>query len=160
MEFFDTNILVYAVDHADPIRQRIAAGLLREALEKGGPVISTQVMLEFRAVATRRKLLTGEGITRFLRGLTGANVVAADLEFIWKTFETQERFGFSVWDAAIVHAALEARCDVIYTEDLQHGQRIDSLEIVNPFRGHVVHEPRPAYAAKRPAARRSRTLRK
>ena len=40
---------------------------------------------------------------------------------------------FSIWDALIVRAAQQANCTVLYTEDLQHGQRIDGLEIVNPF---------------------------
>ena len=41
--------------------------------------------------------------------------------------------GFSIWDALVVRAALVSRCRVLYTEDLQHGQRIDGLEVVNPF---------------------------
>jgi predicted nucleic acid-binding protein len=160
MEFFDTNILVYAVDDAEPARQRVASGLLRDALGSGRLVISTQVMLEFRAAASRRKLLTSEGITKFLRSLARCDVVPADAEFVWKAFETQERYGFSIWDAAIVQGALEAGCSVLYTEDLQHGQHFGALEVVNPFRGHAVHEPPAGYASKPSAARRSRTLRK
>ena len=158
-EFFDTNVLVYAVDETEPARQRIASGLLRSSLERGGLVISTQVMLEFRAVITRRRLLTAEGATGFLRQLVGADIVPADTDLIWKTFETQDRLGFSIWDAAIVQAAVEAGCDLLYTEDLQQGQRSGQMQVLNPFKGQAVHEPTPQYAVKRATAKRARATR-
>src|SRR4051812_14521624 len=99
MVFFDTNILVYAVDDEELARQRIASELLRESLADGGPVISTQVMLEFHSAVTRRKLLTSEGIARFLQRVGSDNIVPAHPDFIWRTFETRERYGFSIWDA-------------------------------------------------------------
>ena len=42
-------------------------------------------------------------------------------------------YGFSYWDSAIVAAALELRCDRVYTEDLTHGQVVEKLTIFNPF---------------------------
>jgi predicted nucleic acid-binding protein len=157
MEFFDTNVLVYAVDEKEPLRRRIAVALLEDSLAKGSLVISTQVMLEFRSEALKRRHLTAPRITEFLREFGGDHIVPAREEMVWRTFDLQERYGFSIWDAAIVQAALEARCDVLFTEDLQHGQQIGSLQVVNPFRGHAVHEPSPAYAAARkPAAKKRR----
>jgi predicted nucleic acid-binding protein len=145
MEFFDTNILVYAVDPSEPERCAIAGALLREALDKRSAVISTQVMFEFGAAVLRRKLMTAAHAAEFLRDFVGEHVVPAHPDFVLRVYESQQRLGFSIWDAAIVQAAVESKCDVLYTEDLQHGQRIDSLLVVNPFRATQVHEPRPVY---------------
>lgn len=156
MEFFDTNILVYAVDEKEPARRRIALRLLGESLDKGTLVISTQVMLEFRSTALRRQHLSAERITEFLRDFGGEHIVPAHEDMVWQAFDLQDRYGFSIWDAAIVQAALDARCDVLYTEDLQHGQRIGSLEIVNPFRAAAVHEAATAYVVERKPATKKR----
>jgi predicted nucleic acid-binding protein len=153
MEFFDTNVLVYAVDPRDPVRQARAREVLRESLDAGSSVISTQVMIEFRSAMQKQKLLTGEEAVVALRGFAGSHVLPTTADSLWRAFELQERYGFSIWDAAIVQSALDARCEVLYTEDLQHGQRIDELEIVNPFRARRVHEPKAVYAATRKRAR-------
>lgn len=42
--------------------------------------------------------------------------------------------GLSWYDSLIVSAAVQARYDVLYTEDLQHGQRVGALQVINPFR--------------------------
>ncbi|WP_411728328.1 PIN domain-containing protein [Methyloglobulus sp.] len=47
--------------------------------------------------------------------------------------DLQSRFGFSFYDSLIVAAALESDCTRLYTEDLQHGQKIEGLTIENPF---------------------------
>jgi predicted nucleic acid-binding protein len=47
-----------------------------------------------------------------------------------------ERFGFSLYDSMIVSSALESGCTVLYSEDMQHGQKIDAqLVVLNPFLG-------------------------
>jgi predicted nucleic acid-binding protein len=46
-----------------------------------------------------------------------------------------QRYGYHLWDALIIAAALEARCDTLYSEDLRDGQKIDGLRIHNPFNG-------------------------
>ncbi len=45
----------------------------------------------------------------------------------------EDRYGFSFWDALVVSAAQGAGCDVLLTEDLSHGQRLDRLGVINPF---------------------------
>ena len=45
-----------------------------------------------------------------------------------------EKYDFQVFDGIIIAAALEADCDILYSEDMQDGQIIeDKLKIVNPF---------------------------
>ena len=128
--FLDTNILVYAVSAGDP-RQAAAAALLTE-----GGTISVQVLNEFASV-TRRKLgftwpeirrarASVQGLCGPARPLTAATHDAA--------LDLAERLGCQFYDALILASALEAGCDTLLTEDLQHGQRIDGrLTIRNPF---------------------------
>ncbi len=47
--------------------------------------------------------------------------------------DISERYGFHFFDSLIVAAALRAKCSILYTEDLQHGQKIEGLTIRNPF---------------------------
>jgi predicted nucleic acid-binding protein len=44
------------------------------------------------------------------------------------------KYDFQVFDGIIVAAALEADCNILYSEDMQNGQIIENmLKIVNPF---------------------------
>jgi predicted nucleic acid-binding protein len=148
MEFFDTNVLVYTVDPAEPQRSARACALIRDAVDARSMAISTQVMLEFYATAVlKKRLIKPEGAVGLLREWARDETISTSPEMLWKAFDLQQKFGFSIFDATIVQSALELHCDVLYSEDLQHGQRIGPLRIVNPFRSDSVHEPRPAYKA-------------
>jgi predicted nucleic acid-binding protein len=77
--------------------------------------------------------------SKVLRLLTGYTVVSADTASVPRAFELQQRHRVSVWDALIVKAAIDARCRVLYSEDLQSGMRLDApgapaVEVVNPFK--------------------------
>jgi predicted nucleic acid-binding protein len=66
------------------------------------------------------------------------------LKPMWSIYPTEDlftralgiraRYGYGFFDSLIVSAAVQAGCSVLYTEDLQHGQVVDSLRIANPFR--------------------------
>ena len=48
--------------------------------------------------------------------------------------EFMVRYGFSLYDSVVAASALHADCDVLFTEDLHHGQLIEQqLSIINPF---------------------------
>lgn len=64
----------------------------------------------------------------------GFEIVSWSTGLVRRAIAVREKCLFSWYDSLIVAAALEARCEVLYTEDLQHGQRIEGLRIVNPFR--------------------------
>jgi hypothetical protein len=79
---------------------------------------------------------------------------------VTRGIELHQAHSLSVWDGLIVQAALDAQCDVLLSEDLQHGRRFGSLEVVNPFLSAAAHEaPAHSYGSVRPAAR-SRMARK
>ncbi len=54
-------------------------------------------------------------------------------ELFIKGITLQKRWKYSFYDSLIIAAALKANCNILYSEDLQHGQVIDDLKIINPF---------------------------
>jgi predicted nucleic acid-binding protein len=127
--FFDTTILVYAITEDDP---RVPAA--EELLSRGGQ-ISVQVLNEFVAVARRKMGMPWKELLEVLseiRILCGVPV-AVTLELHNSAIDLARRYGFHIYDALIVAAALRAGCTTLYSEDMQDGQVIQSLTIRNPF---------------------------
>ena len=128
--FFDTNVLLYLLS-ADDSRADRAETLLAE-----GGTISVQVLNEFASVASRKRAMTHAEIREALAPIRALCVVIPlTLDIHEHALQLAERYGFSIYDALIVSAALDAGCDTLHTEDLQDGQIIDGvLTINNPFR--------------------------
>jgi predicted nucleic acid-binding protein len=131
--FFDTNILVYSQDRFEVAKRALARALIEEAIADDAFVISTQVVLEFQATVVRRNLLSAESALSLLRVWSEHQVVGSSAEFVLRSLELRERHELSIWDALIVQAAMEADCDVLLTEDLQHGMRFGEMAVANPF---------------------------
>jgi len=133
--FVDTNVLVYAVDRADPARRARAREVLAIGAD-GGLVVSAQVLAEFLVVTRRLAVPVAPAVARELvRTIAGAaEVIAQSSELVLAASERAEREQLSLWDAMIVQAAVDAGCDVLLTEDLQHGRDHDGLVVRDPFR--------------------------
>jgi len=128
--FFDTNILLYLLS-GDATKADRA-----EALAADGGVTSVQVLNEFASVAMRKldmRLAEIRKILSTIRAVCAVNPV--DIETHELGLDLVERHHLAVYDALIVAAALQAECTVLYTEDLQHGQKFGGLTIRNPFVG-------------------------
>jgi predicted nucleic acid-binding protein len=126
--FFDTNILLHLLS-SEPAKADQA-----EALIAGGGVISVQVLNEFVSVATRKlamRLLEIREILSTVRAL--CSVAPLSVETHDLGLDLAERYGFSIYDSMIIAAALQAKCRTLYSEDMQHGQRIGGVTIRNPF---------------------------
>jgi predicted nucleic acid-binding protein len=127
--FFDTNLLLYlfssSAEKADTV----------ETLLSEGGTISVQVLNEFSAVARRKLQMTFAEISETVDTLTQTlKVVPLTLDVHRRGLQLAERYGYSVYDAMILAAALESGCKQLLTEDLQHQQRVESmLDIINPF---------------------------
>ncbi len=135
--FFDTNILVYLFDAKAPDKQRVAQELLRKAVDEALPVISTQVLQEFFVTVTRTMKvgLKVNEARQFMKSLEqSVEVKLITSQVIYAATERVERSGFSFWDSLIIESARAAGVSVLWTEDLQHDQRIDGLRIRDPFR--------------------------
>ncbi len=127
--FFDTNVLLYLLS-GDAVKADRA-----EAVLARGGTISVQVLNEFAAVAARKLGLSYSEIREVLEPVRAVcAVVPVTLETHDLGLQIAERYGFSLYDALIVAAALLAGCATLYSEDLQDGQTIDGRLVVrNPF---------------------------
>jgi predicted nucleic acid-binding protein len=133
--FVDTNVLIYSVSPADD-RHGFAVRLVRELISTGALRISTQILQEFFHVSTRKMLakLTMKQALDHMENWARFPVVLIDYPAIREAAQISADRQLSFWDALIVVAA--KRCDAkrLYTEDLNHGQIIEGVEVVNPFR--------------------------
>jgi predicted nucleic acid-binding protein len=134
--FFDTNVLVYLFDADSPDKQSRARDALRERLESGAVVVSTQVLQEFFVAVTRKlaRPLPADEAEAALRRLMDLPVVQVDPDQILAAAATSRRDRISFWDALILTAASAAGCQEVLSEDLQHGRSFGRLRIVDPFR--------------------------
>ena len=130
--FVDTNVLVYASIDEDAVRSPVARQLLR-SLGRDRLVMSTQVLLEYTNVAIRKFGVKGFGLQQILTVGGLAQIMDTTEEDIYQAVRLTQSAGISIWDAMIVAAAVKAGCDTLYTEDLNAGQIISGVRIVNPF---------------------------
>ncbi len=131
VSFFDTNVLVYLAS-GDAKK----ADLAEAAVAKGGS-ISVLVLKELASVARRKMQMSWDETHAFLDMLRDLLTVHP---LTVETHETglrlAERHGLSIYDAMIAASALQAGCDTLWSEDMQHGLVVEKgLRIVNPFRG-------------------------
>ena len=126
--FFDTNILVYA-------QQAGGKAARARALFAGGGKLSVQVLNEFTVVSRRKQGKEwheiGEAISDVLALVEPPLALTLDLHAAARVLAEDHRLSF--YDALIVASAIEAGCDVLYSEDMQHGRTIGGLTIANPF---------------------------
>lgn len=132
--FVDTNVLIYAhlEEPGDPRHDR-AARLLAGTTRF---VISTQVLAEYSARLLRQKIRDADIFRNIEAFLARYEVRSVTPEIVAGAWGIRQRYGFSYWDSQIIASALEAGCEVLYSEDLQDGQRIEKrLSVVNPLKG-------------------------
>jgi predicted nucleic acid-binding protein len=134
--FIDTNILVYSFDNDNVHKKDISLKLISDALTQSKGIISYQVIQEFLNVVIKKfKVpLNIEDSRKYLTVvLEPLCEVYSSIALYHRALEIVERWQLSFFDSLIISAALQSECEIIYTEDLQHGQKIFDLEIVNPF---------------------------
>lgn len=134
--FLDTNLFVYAFDQESPDKQARANALIKVALEERAGRISFQVIQEFMNVATRKfkTPLSSSDCEKYLYTvLAPLCEVFPGIDLYVRGLDFMERWRLSFYDALIVAAALQAECRILYSEDLQHGLKIQDLTIRNPF---------------------------
>ena len=133
--FVDTNVLLYSISRtpAEASKREIAIALL----DADDIALSVQVLQEFYVQATRATRLDAL-----------PHDIAAGLIRTWLRFTIQETtlpvalgaldikatYQLSYWDAAILAAARALGCRELLSEDMSHGQEIEGVRIVNPFR--------------------------
>jgi predicted nucleic acid-binding protein len=129
--FFDTSVLLYLLS-----KDSAKADRVEQLLEQRG-TISVQVLNEFASVALRKLKMSLSDVREILDTMRAVcKIESVTLATHDQGLAINERYGFSLYDSMLVSAALLANVKVLYSEDLQHGQLIDSrLRILNPFVG-------------------------
>lgn len=133
--FVDTNVLVYARDTSEPDKQKQASAWVRALWGHGSGRISYQVLQEYCQVVTRH-LSPGMDVQMAradIRDLLSWDPVKTDDAVLEMAWAIESRYKLSWWDALIVGTAQRAGCRYLLTEDLQHGQSLDGVTVLNPF---------------------------
>jgi predicted nucleic acid-binding protein len=131
--FFDTNILIYADDKADPAKQQRALDLVAEHRRGRTGVVSLQVLQEYFVTVTRKLQVDARVARRKVELLAEFDVATPEVADILAAIDLHRLHGFSFWDALILRAAKQAGCSVLFSEDMQGARDIDGVRIVNPF---------------------------
>ena len=140
--FLDTNVFVYVFDASAPRKQARARDFIKQCLAQGHGVIGHQVVQEFANVALHRmqRPMTADECTRTISELLLPMLrVGFSPELVQRALAIQHETRYHWYDSLMLAAALEARCDVFCSEDLNHGQAVRGMRIENPFLD-TVHE--------------------
>ncbi|MES2683841.1 MAG: PIN domain-containing protein [Pseudomonadota bacterium] len=146
----DTNLLIYCVAEDDLQKQAQARLLLRQLIAEHRLVLSFQAVQEFLNAATRKfkKTLSSNDALDFARRFLWPHcTIMPSITLYGHALDLQGRFQYSFYDSLMLAAALEARCGTLYSEDLQHGQKVEGVEIINPFLELAVAKPKPKKAS-------------
>ncbi|RKZ73660.1 MAG: DNA-binding protein [Gammaproteobacteria bacterium] len=130
--FFDTNTVVYLYSQDEPDKQSIAKNLFKN----NQPIISTQVLGEFSNVLRRKFQQEYTDIAVAITQVTAivSQVATITNDNIISALNLADKYHYSFYDSLIIAVALAENCTILYSEDLQHGQLIEStLTIQNPF---------------------------
>ncbi len=133
--FVDSNVLVYVRDGADSEKLRQAAEWMAALWESRRGRVSWQVLQEYYVTMTR-KLETPrdpEDVREDVLSLRAWKPVGVDFDAMELAWTVQDRYGLSWWDALIVAAAVRSGARWLLTEDLQAGQELLGVTVVNPF---------------------------
>jgi predicted nucleic acid-binding protein len=134
--FVDTNVFVYRFDSTEPDKQRRAERWLDHLWSEGTGRVSVQVLQELYASLTRKldhPMEPAEART-IVRSLFAWGPVMVDRRTIEGAWLLQDHHSLSWWDALIVATAQTAGCRHLLTGDLSHGQDLDGVRIVDPFK--------------------------
>ena len=135
--FIDTNLWAYRLDQRETAKSEQVHRWMAELIAEHEVVISTQVLIELRSVASRKLQppLNDQQISALLQALAGLEVVGSDANLILDAHQLAIREQLSWFDALIAEAAIRSRCAVLFSEDFGHGRRIGGVEVVNPLLG-------------------------
>ena len=128
--FFDTNVFVYAIIQDDPRSNRA-----EELIAEGGTV-SVQVLNEFADVVRRKAKMPWDEVRFAIENIKALcpDPLPITTDTHHKALAIAEKYGYRIYDALTVASALEAKCTILYSEDMQDGQVIDkTVTIRNPF---------------------------
>jgi predicted nucleic acid-binding protein len=135
--FIDTNVFIYHLDTTDRRKHKVAEKIVRDALATGNACTSSQVVQECLNVALRKAevALSTQAARSYLDAVLAPLMQITASEALYhRALDVQARWRFSFYDSLIVAGASIAGCRTLLSEDLQHGQILDTLTVIDPFR--------------------------
>ena len=134
MKFIDTNVWVYALTEQDHVKKRIAAELISKTYLEDAICVNAQVLKEFANFAFKRTRKSADEINAMLKKMSSYSFVPDTKELVLQAVSLKERYDVGFYDSLMLSAANKAKCDVIYTEDLNSGQKYGAVTAINPFK--------------------------
>lgn len=133
--FVDTNVLVYAHDASEAVKQPLARAVLDRLWAQRSGTLSTQILQEFYNTATRKLAppMTRAEAREIVELYSAWPTVVIDPALILTASRVEEDHQLSFWDALVVEAARVAGAERLLTEDMQNGRVIEGVRIENPF---------------------------
>ncbi len=131
--FIDTNVIIYANDRRDKVKQDLAVGLVSRLIRERNGVISTQVLQEYANVALGKLGQESDIVLRQIWLLESLRLIVPYPHLVRRSIEIHQTYCTSFWDGSIIAAAEEGGCDLVLSEDLNEGQFYAGLQVLNPF---------------------------
>lgn len=131
--FLDTNILIYQLDSRDQGKQRKCRQLMKALAESHEAVISTQILQEFYVVCTAKMKMRPLLVKSIMHGFENLEVVTVGPELINEAIDTSIQYRLSFWDSLVIVSAESAKCQYLFSEDLNAGQIIRNVKLQNPL---------------------------
>ena len=131
--FIDSNLIIYLYAGDNDIKRNTLLSMLDIENES---FISQQVINETCNILIKKFNLKKRSVEKVVLELSEAfGILKATLKTTLKTLELHQKFKYSFWDSMILATAIENNCNIVYSEDMQHGQKIgNKLTIINPFK--------------------------
>ncbi|HLQ33370.1 MAG TPA: PIN domain-containing protein [Chloroflexota bacterium] len=134
-EFCDTNVLIYAYDPGEGVKHERAAELVDRLWDSGEGALSIQVLQEFFVVTTRKADIrtTWQMARERVERLASWRLFAPAVSDVLDAIDASARWQLSFWDAMLITAAQKLGANVLWSEDLNAGQRFGAVEVRSPF---------------------------
>lgn len=131
--FIDTNVLIYAEASDAPAKQQLALSLLKQLYESAQGVLSTQVLQEYCNVALKKLKLPAQHVRAQLELYAQFEIVQVSPAIIHAGLDLHQTRSIGFFDAIIMASAHAAGCAVVYSEDMNAGEVMAGVQIINPF---------------------------
>ena len=132
--FIDSNILVYTLDKKVEEKNRISRDVLRYLTLEHTTVLSTQVLQEFYSATTSKLKIDKILVKNLVHSYSNLEIVTVQFPTIEQAIDISIVYQLSFWDSLIIAAAEHARCDFLVSEDLNNGQTVRGIQVINPFK--------------------------
>lgn len=131
--FIDTNILVYAEASDEPAKQKAALALLKQLYEDASGVLSTQVLQEYCNIALKKLKLPPQYVRAQLDLYEQFDVIQVTPAIIRTGLDLHQIRSVAFCDAIVLASAQTAGCSLLFSEDMNTGETVDGVRIINPF---------------------------